>query len=456
MERAIGEHPLGRAEPRPRGLTLLSRLVTVPGVMRALLLALSVVGLSAGLARGEADPGKPTKPPFPYVWGTAYHIPPWTTSDESGYFSLCEGRNGRLYVGTAQYNFNSYLVEFDPRTKRQRIVLDTRRLTGSMAVGYAAQAKLHTRNFTGQSGKIYVGSKQGYRSIPGDSSEYPGGYVMTYDPKTDRAECLGMPYPKQGVIDVVADESRGLLYVVTCEDQHWMLYNVQTKAYRELGPLLTPYATTLIDSRGRANVLTKDFQVAQYDPATGKMRVRDLVLDGQKWVPEPSEPVPTWNLAADGRTAYLINMSDPALYAIDLGAEGETVPATKLGNRTAGKQPDSRNSLAIARDGRVFTLVRVLNETGFGKGYLHQLTRYSPKTGQHDILGVVVVKNPDYFDSRPLWNGKPKPFSDGFPRLPDDTMTPKHVHMSLIISRRGTLYATFLSPFTLIDLGRVR
>src|SRR5262245_24672401 len=40
-----------------------------------------------------ADEPKP-KAPFPYVWAKAYHIPPETTTEESGYFSLCEGKNG--------------------------------------------------------------------------------------------------------------------------------------------------------------------------------------------------------------------------------------------------------------------------------------------------------------------------------------------------------------------------
>ena len=46
----------------------------------------------------------PVKAPFPYVWGTAYHILPETTSEESGYFSIAEGHNGKVYVGTAKYN----------------------------------------------------------------------------------------------------------------------------------------------------------------------------------------------------------------------------------------------------------------------------------------------------------------------------------------------------------------
>ena len=57
-----------------------------------------------------------------------------------------------------------------------------------------------------------------------------------------------MPYKKQGIADVVADESRGLAYIVTCEDQHWMLYDFATKKFSELGPMLTPYATTMDNS----------------------------------------------------------------------------------------------------------------------------------------------------------------------------------------------------------------
>src|SRR5581483_9814714 len=191
---------------------------------------------------------QPPRAPFPYVWATAYHVLPGTHTDESGYFSLCEGHNGKIYVGTAAYGFNAYLVEFDPKTGKQRIVIDVNKvcgLTTPASPTYAAQAKLHTRNFVGPSGKIYVGSKQGYRRGKDDTADYPGGYVVVYDPETDKAECLGMPYKGEGVIDVTADEARGIIYVVTCEEQHWMRYDMKEKKYRELGPLLTPYAETL-------------------------------------------------------------------------------------------------------------------------------------------------------------------------------------------------------------------
>src|SRR5688500_10079500 len=88
-----------------------------------------------------------TPSPFRYVQAQALPILPGTHSEQSGYFSLSESLDGAIHVGTAKYNENAYLVEFDPRTARQRIVLDTHKLCGLTDKGYAAQAKLHTRNF---------------------------------------------------------------------------------------------------------------------------------------------------------------------------------------------------------------------------------------------------------------------------------------------------------------------
>src|SRR6185295_11395347 len=137
-----------------------SRFATIPRVpmkptlLSCVLLALFVVTFL------HAEP--PT-----YVPATAYYILPETTSEESGYFSLSESLDGAIHVGTAKYGSNAFLVEFDPRTGKQRVVLDTAKTCGLSATGYAAQSKLHTRNFVGKSGKVYVGSKQGY-PIEGD------------------------------------------------------------------------------------------------------------------------------------------------------------------------------------------------------------------------------------------------------------------------------------------------
>ena len=414
-------------------------------------LSIVIAGLSGPIALGdESDAVAP--PPFEYVWALAHHVLPETTNHESGYFSLCEGLNRRIYVGTAKYGVNSFLVEFDPTTEQQRIVIDTHKVCGiEGASGYAAQAKLHTRNFVGPSGTIYVGSKQGYRLDKSDTSEYPGGYVMTYDPASETARSLGMPYPTEGVIDIVADESRGIHYIVTCEQQHWMRYDVATGKYRELGPLLTPYAMTLIDAEGRAHAITQDHELATYDPATDVVTVRPLDIDGEggRLGEKGQGTVPTWVLAADGHTAYLVRMSEATLFEIDLSQTGDVVRAVSRGKLHPGSEPDSRCALSFGPDGRLYAAVLAGNDTGWGENRLHYLVRYDPATQQHENLGVIVVKNPEFMDWA-VANGRAH---HGYTTLPDGTLTLRYAHLGMIVAGDGTVYMIHLYPYTLLQIS---
>jgi hypothetical protein len=420
-------------------------------------LSLLAVALLASPAFAQPKDA-PAKAPFPYVWATAYHILPGTHTDESGYFSLCEGKNGKIYVGTAAYGFNAYLIEFDPKTGKQRIVVDVNKACGLITPEkptYAAQSKIHTRNFVAPSGKIYVGSKQGYRRGKDDTADYPGGYVMVYDPETDRAESLGMPFKGEGVNDVTADEKAGLVYVVTCEDHHWIILDLKTKTYREPAPnlRLTPYAQTLIDHKGRAVVVTRDFKLARFDPATNKLELLEFASNGKAVGKADDKLGPAcWAVTADAKTAYLVRMSDSTLFRVDLTADGAKVPVTDLGRLIEGKGFDSRGSLIVGTDGKVHALYRVDNETKFGGGYLHHLVTYDPKTNKPTDHGVLGVKNPDWFDFSPTKDGKPKPWTHGFHKLPDATYTPLHAHMALIQAKDGTFYATIIYPFTLMRI----
>jgi hypothetical protein len=397
----------------------------------------------------------PMEAPFPRVWAKAFHILPETHSDESGYFSIVEGKNGKIYIGTAKYNINAFLVEFDPKTEQQKIVIDTNKVNGLTATGYASQSKIHTRNFVGPSGTIYVGSQEGYRTIKGDDSKYPGGYVMTYNPETGEAKSLGMPMAGEGVIDVVADEARGLLYIVTStgEDKlvHWLVGDIKTKTYREIGPLMTPYATTLMDSEGRAHAITQDFQMATYDPDAKQLTLRGIEVGGKKWVHETDSSIPTWQLTPDKKAAYLVLLNDPTLFRFPFDGTG-AVQGEVLGRMIEGTGYDSRSSLTVAPDGRVYALYKINNETGFGSGYLHHLTRYDPKTKKTQDLGVLAVQNPDFFDFGPRADGTKPPWSHGYHTLPDGALTPLHGHQGLIAARDGNLYALILYPYTLLKI----
>ena len=71
----------------------------------------------------------------------AHRIPAEYTNQESGYFSIVEGLNGRLYVGTAKYGVNCYLLEFDPVKAVFRVVVDVHRAIGKMLRGFKKEMR---------------------------------------------------------------------------------------------------------------------------------------------------------------------------------------------------------------------------------------------------------------------------------------------------------------------------
>lgn len=469
-------------------------------------IVLNTVALGAGASNQVAAAHQPPAS-LKYLWAKAYHIPSEYTSEESGYYSLCEGKNRKIYIGTAAYGRDGFLVEFDPATEQMRMAVDANQVAGLPLewTGYSAQAKIHTRNFVGPSGTIYFGTKQGCPSPvehkSGKIKTYPGGYVMTYNPATGETKNLGMPMPLgdpriatnsttiganldiegEGVIDVAADESRGLVYVVTCEHEYWMLYDMKhpEKGYRMLGPrndkaelekrYLLGQPNTLIDKDGRATCITDvdfHYQVVRYHPDTDKITQDDLLIDGIPYAEFVAEKVKAnrwgagfdWRLAPDGRTAYLVG-GDLRLFEIDLGGKaGEPVRGKSVGKRLEGKNP-ARNVVTVAPDGNVYSICRVDNQTGFGRGLLHHLIRYEPTQKQMTDLGVFAVKNPDFFDFKAPEIKNPDGTAHahhGFHTLPDGTLTPLHAMLGVIVAHEGTVYATVLYPFTLLRVPPVK
>ena len=56
----------------------------------------------------------------------------------------------------------------------------------------------------------------------------------------------------------------------------------------------------------------------------------------------------------------------------------------------------------------------------------------------------------------PTFDGRPRPFSHGYHKLPDGTLTPLHAHMGLIATRSGALYATIICPYTLLKIEGIK
>jgi hypothetical protein len=389
----------------------------------------------------------------PWLIGKAYKIPSQYTNQESGYFSIVEGHNRRLYIGAAKYGINAYLIEFDPKTEAMRMVVDVHRVIGSRATGFAAQAKIHTRNNVGASGKIYFATKQGYPEKGEKRTDYPGGYVLTFDPKAGKTEHFGIAKTHHGIISVTPDESRGVAYLSTCSDDrpvdhtHFMILDLARHTYRDLGDMEHAYAFIVLDHKGRAYHPVRGGQIARYDPATDQVVKLTVTMDGHRPPPALTKngAILNWEVAPDRKTLYAVEMTTNALFAFDLAADGATIPGRSLGELLAGAAKTDCRAMCVAPDGGVWAAVTRHDRPG---GAEFHLVGFRPGQSAPRDYGPVGISNPNYTkftDSA----GKPLPWHHCVRKDKDGTMTP-WAPLGICAARDGCVYVTTLAPFTLL------
>ena len=387
-----------------------------------------------------------------WIWSTAYRIPAETTSEESGYFSLVEGHNSKLYIGTAKYGDNAYLVEFDPATEKMKVVLDAEHEIGVDRKGFAAQAKFHTRNNVGRSGKIYLGTKQGYIKDTDKETltDYLGGYPMVFDPATGQTKVYDIPIPHQGIISVTPDESRQLAYISTCSDErpiessHFLVLDLKTGKYRDLLDCRHVYAFIVLDHRGRAYHPILGGKIGRYDPDQQKFEQLEQTIDGHAPRPEThlsaanSHPI-NWEVSPDRKTLYAVAMSHNGLFSYDLTENGPTLSGRSIGPLVKGATNTDCRAMCVGPDGTVWAGVMA---TFPGQPQLPRLVSYRPGDPSPTDHGPIAISNPDYADFKgDNQHGVHRPF--------EDELVSRFVVMGITAAQNGTVYLTTLYPFTM-------
>ncbi len=392
----------------------------------------------------------------------AYTIPKETTNQGSGYFSIVPGHNGRLYIGCAKYGVNAYLVEFDPKTKKMKIVVDCQKEIGTKATGFAAQSKIHTRNNVGKSGKIYFGTKQGYpdKKKGEKRSDYLGGYPMVYDPKTGRTRVYPIPVKHQGIISVTPDESRGVAYISTCDDArpiestHFMILDLKTGKYQDLMDCRHMYAFIVVDYLGRAYHPILGGDIARYDPRTKKLERLKQTIDGKPLTKESllahpqSHPI-NWDISSDGKTLYSIAMSGNQLYAYDLTQKGSTLKGRSVGALIPGVTKTDCRALCVGPNGRVWAAVTAKRR--LAPSLLHMVS-YQPGDKTPKVHGLVEIGNPNYTKFTDA-KGKQLPWHHGIRKLANGKTTTNYTILGVTQNHDGSVYALSLAPFTLLELS---
>jgi hypothetical protein len=417
--------------------------------LSALLMVLAAAPLSAHAADA------PTRKWLP---ATAYVIPKETAPEGEGYFAIVEGHNGRLYIGTHANAVNSWLVEFDPASEKMDIVVDTMKEIGSELKGFGAQAKIHTRNNVGASGKIYFGTKQGYPAAGEKLTDYPGGYPMVYDPQTRTTKVYPIPVPHEGINSIAPDESRGLAYISTCSDGRpiestdFLVLDLNKGTYRNLMDCQHMYGFIVVDYKGRAYHPILGGDIARFDPDHDKLERLKQTIDGappsaDSLLAAPESHPINWDISPDRKTLYSVPMSDNHLYAYDLTAEGDVLPGRCLGTLIPGAKSTDCRAMCVGPKGEVWAAI---TEPSDGFNLCH-LVRYRPGDEAPRDLGPVSISNPDYTNFTDA-AGQPLPFHHCVKTLDDGTTTTTAVILGVCQGKDDSVYILALCPYTVLKV----
>lgn len=121
--------------------------------------------------------------------------------------------NGKMYVPLGDHlgiDSNSYIYEYDPKSKLLRNVADLQSAVKDFQSGNFGFGKIHGRLNEGSDGQIYFPSYWGkWRT---ENERFEGDRVFSFDPKSETLTDLGMPAFGWGYPSSHMDSRRGLLY----------------------------------------------------------------------------------------------------------------------------------------------------------------------------------------------------------------------------------------------------
>jgi hypothetical protein len=344
-----------------------------------------------------------------------------------------------------------------------KVVTDAHKAIGKDLKGFGAQAKIHTRNNVGASGRIYFGTKQGYPDTnKGEKREdYPGGYPMVYDPKTGETKVYAIPVPHEGINSITPDESRGVAYISTCSDgrpgpgenSHFLILDLKTGKYRELIDTKHVYGFIVIDYLGRAYHPMLGGDIVRYDPKTDKVERLKQTIDGQAptkdshLADEKGHPI-NWDITPDGKTLYSLPMSSNNAYVYDLTQTGDTLAGRSLGTLVQGAKTTDCRAMCVGPKG---TMWAAITESHPKVGQLLHLVSYRPGDRAPHDHGPVSVSNPNFTEFVGK-DGKPLPFHGGFTKVGDVTTT-KYVILGVCEGKSGDVYILALHPYSVLKVS---
>jgi sugar lactone lactonase YvrE len=319
--------------------------------------------------------------------------------------AITGGPDGRVYAGTCNgVKIGAKLISLDPKTGKQDVLADMQEVCGEVGAKTFPQSKIHSQICFDQSGIAWLGthsydwnSLDQYQKSPTD---YSGGHLVTYDPRTKKATDLGVLVPHESIMSLALAESVGKVYCVLHPTGRFVVYDIATKKMTDKGAILGyPSRTTVALKDGRGFTFSINGDVVRYLPQTDKLEKLDIAVPLFAGDTDRKHNNPfALAISADEKRIYGTGWTSGLLfeYLPDDGPQGSI---RSLGPAFGDDLvPGTRKDLCIAmttgKDGRIYY-------AGYGDNP-GRVGCYDPTTGKRSYVGRLTdgAKPPDKEDWR--------------------------------------------------------
>lgn len=335
-----------------------------------------------------------------------------------GFWSaVTAARDGRVYIGLCKHGGDGHLAQFDPATGKVRVLGNMTEVTRETGLGRQRQSKIHTKLHEASDGRVFFATHLGnwwYHAREQEAASYPGGHFLSYDPRTDRIEDYGIPFPNLGgIITLALDPRREILYGMTFPTGNLVKFDPAKRAGQVLGRMNNWHAvvrTLVVDGRGRVYGSAEPNRIFRYDPGSDKVEfLAGTIPERAGLDPSPETSTTTkrlWRtaiLSRDGRKIYGVQAGSVDLFEVDLASQKVRTLAQLAPDEFLNSPhvPYATLSLTEGLDGVLYyfaqggaTRFDYYNTEGASAGgpRTHLIT-YDPKKGRRTDHGRLQGKN---------------------------------------------------------------
>jgi hypothetical protein len=180
------------------------------------------------------------------------------------------------------------------------------------------QGKVHSKIVPGPDGAVYFStdggeSKEEY--LMDHPKGYAGGYLMKWDPKTQKLTNFGMTLQYESIKDVEVDHETGKIYAVTYPQVHFVIFDPKTNKLNDLGRLGSSHVPRVIFTDKWGNCYYVDWRqrLVKYEKSSGKLVFAENSL--------PSFPGTPGEHIITGITGYAKDTVNNIIYLVTYGAK---------------------------------------------------------------------------------------------------------------------------------------